>query len=816
MLPHSTKGAGNSRMIQKDNLPAALREKGLFCCWRYEERDGTRTKVPYNPRTGGKAQSTNPQTFAPLAVALASLERGGYSGIGVGVFGSLGAIDIDHCISDTGELSPVAYDIIDTMQGYTEFSPSGKGLRILFTIPEEFQYDKARYYINNQKAGLEVYIAGATQKYVTVTGNSLTHGLDLEERGQQLAAVLEKYMVRPQAQKPTPRSAQAGTGGGAADLDDLALIERARQAKNGAQFSALWAGDTTGYKSASEADMALCNSLAFWTGKDPTRIDRLFRQSGLFRPEKWNRRQSGSTYGAITIQKAVSDMTGPGYDPTAYRQQTAARDSAPPMQTVKPPDYSDAGNASVFSQLYQNDLIFVDALGWLYWSGNHWERDDHHALSCALDLSERMLKEAIARYGEAQQFQAETMTRFAETGADEDKDAVADAKGAVKKAGAYLTHAKNLRGATRLKNMMELSKPALVLKADKLDANPFDLNTPAGIVNLTTGQLRPHERTAYCSQITKAAPGTKGKDMWESFLDTVTCNDGGLKGFLQMVAGMAFIGSVYQEGIVIACGGGRNGKSTTFNAIGEALGDYAGTIDIKTITTDRANKGASLATLRGKRLVITGELEEHQRLSVATLKQVASTDKLTIEEKYKQPETVKQSHTLILFTNHLPRVGSTDNGTWRRLIVVPFNAVIQPGAGVQNYGEVLAKECGGAILAWGIEGAVNFVRNGFKLDIPDAVAEATEEYRQREDWLTNFINERCIRDPNAREGARALYLEYKAWAQDGGEFVRRESDFAAAMEKAGFQKVFPKNKRMWQSLRIDYGASYPNACGARA
>ena len=171
---------------------------------------------------------------------------------------------------------------------------------------------------------------------------------------------------------------------------------------------------------------------------------------------------------------------------------------------------------------------------------------------------------------------------------------------------------------------------------------------------------------------------------------------------------------------------------------------------------------------------------------------------------------------MILFTNHLPRVGSTDSGTWRRLIVVPFNAVIQPGAGVQNYGEVLAKECGGAILAWGIEGAVNFVRNGFKLDIPDAVAEATEEYRQREDWLTNFINERCIRDPNAREGARALYLEYKSWAQDGGEFVRRESDFAAAMEKAGFQKVFPKNKSTWLGLRIDYGASYPNACDAMA
>ena len=201
---------------------------------------------------------------------------------------------------------------------------------------------------------------------------------------------------------------------------------------------------------------------------------------------------------------------------------------------------------------------------------------------------------------------------------------------------------------------------------------------------------------------------------------------------------------------------------------------------------------------------------------MATLKQVASTDKLTIEEKYKQPETVKQSHTLILFTNHLPRVGSTDSGTWWRLIVVPFNAVIQPGSGVQNYGEVLAKECGGAILAWGIEGAVNFVRNGFKLDIPDAVAEATEEYRQREDWLTNFINERCIRDPNAREGARALYLEYKAWAQGGGEFVRRESDFAAAMEKAELRKVTIRGKPHYYGLRIDRGAYCQNPYHARA
>lgn len=161
-------------MIQVDNLPAELRENGLFCCWRYEKRgDGKPTKVPYNPRTGGKAQSTNPATFAPLAVALETMERGGYDGIGVGVFGTLGAIDIDHCIDDDGVISEMALDIMRTMNAYTERSPSGKGIRILFKVPEGFQYDKARYYINNQKIGLEVYIAGCTHKFVTLTGDVL-------------------------------------------------------------------------------------------------------------------------------------------------------------------------------------------------------------------------------------------------------------------------------------------------------------------------------------------------------------------------------------------------------------------------------------------------------------------------------------------------------------------------------------------------------------------------------------------------------------------------------------------------------------------
>ena len=548
--------------------------------------------------------------------------------------------------------------------------------------------------------------------------------------------------------------------------------------------------------------------------KEGRRNEELFRMASSLRAR-------GLTVAEITA--AMVEANQSRCDPPLDKREIEAickstgryeRGPVSDADSVKPPDFSDAGNAAVFSRVYKNDIIFVDALGWLWWNGQRWERDDHKATAWALELSEKMLQEAREENRAALLQIAEATAKYTETGAAEDADALEKAKADAARAKAYLTHAKNSRNAVRIKNMLELSKPALVIKADKLDANPFDLNTPAGIVELTTGRLRPHERAAYCSQITQTGPDTKGSEMWSAFLDTITCGDGSVRGFLQLVAGMSLIGAVYQEGIIIAYGGGRNGKSTYFNALGAVLGDYTGSIDIKVITTDRANKGAALATLRGRRLVVTGELEEHQRLSVATLKQLASTDRLVIEEKFKQPESVKQTHTLVLFTNHLPRVGSTDNGTWRRLIVVPFNATIPAGTGIQNYADVLVKEAGGAILSWAIEGAVNFVRNGFRLQIPEVVEEATEAYREREDWLANFINERCIREPNARAKTGELYTAYKEWAESNGEFVRRGNDFTAAMEAAGFYTTKSRGYKTWIGVRVDMAQTYGNRWGA--
>lgn len=181
---------------------------------------------------------------------------------------------------------------------------------------------------------------------------------------------------------------------------------------------------------------------------------------------------------------------------------------------------------------------------------------------------------------------------------------------------------------------------------------------------------------------------------------------------------------------------------------------------------------------------------------------MSSTDPFVVEEKYKQPETVRPSHTLCLFTNHLPRVSATDTGTWRRIIVIPFNAVIEKGSTVQNYADHLVKEAGGAILAWAIEGAQNFARNGFHLDIPESVEESTEAYRERENWLEGFIEERCVREANASTAARELYKAYKDWTVDTGEYTHSEKDFAAEMEKLGYRKIKRKSGLVYIGLYL--------------
>ena len=267
-------------------------------------------KIPVNPKTLTGAQSNNPGTWGDYRTALASVGKqasvmqrlaGGnrrvtdtIHGVGIMFANNLCGIDVDNCVVD-GKLSDEATDIINTMQSYTEYSPSGTGIHILFFA--DTLDDNPRYYKKNPNNGIEIYRNG---RYFTVTGDALEPLHLVENRTDAIEVVRHKYMQKkdkPQPANTTPQHAIS--------LDISDIILKAELAENGAKFMALYSGDTTGYNSHSEADLAFCNMLAFWCGCDPHTMDTVYRQSGLMRA-KWDKKSPGGTYGGDTITKAIS------------------------------------------------------------------------------------------------------------------------------------------------------------------------------------------------------------------------------------------------------------------------------------------------------------------------------------------------------------------------------------------------------------------------------------------------------------------------------------------------------------------------------
>lgn len=170
-----------------NNIPNELKKNALWCLWSED-------KIPYNPLTGAKAQANYPDSFSDFLTAYEVYIKGGFDGLGIGIYGGIGAIDIDNCIENS-VINDMATDIIARTGSYTETSPSGKGIRIIFNLKNDFVYDKNLYYINNQKKGLEIYVPGATHRYVTITGNILNNN-PVVDITLKLPDILNTYMLR--------------------------------------------------------------------------------------------------------------------------------------------------------------------------------------------------------------------------------------------------------------------------------------------------------------------------------------------------------------------------------------------------------------------------------------------------------------------------------------------------------------------------------------------------------------------------------------------------------------------------------------------
>ena len=285
------------------NIPDALTIQPQWVCWGAPNKP---RKIPFDPRTEKPAKAGRPDTWADFATAAKAVEAGRYQGVGFEFnAGCVVGIDFDHCLHD-GKCDPWVEAWVNRLDSYTEISTSGEGLHVFCAdhlpgpavkLKKAEMYDRSRYF--------------------AMTGKPYGSAKPLRSAQEVVNALYEE--LQAQSRKPQEMPTKQAQG---VDIEDAPLIAKMQKGKSGQAFAALWAGDTSAYPSHSEADVALCNILAWWTNGDTERMDRLFRQSGLMR-EKWDRKQSGTTYGAITIKNAANSTRG-GYDPAGYTEESRA------------------------------------------------------------------------------------------------------------------------------------------------------------------------------------------------------------------------------------------------------------------------------------------------------------------------------------------------------------------------------------------------------------------------------------------------------------------------------------------------------------
>jgi len=487
--------------------------------------------------------------------------------------------------------------------------------------------------------------------------------------------------------------------------------------------------------------------------------------------------------------------------PDVYNDQTS----------YKPGDYSDVGQAEVLAKYFSGELRYSPATHFIRYCSHYWQESEPGAQAVAHELTRRQLEEATKELQSAMKLLTENGGQEILENASKAKaeslmnDAQLEAYREFLAAKAYQSFTIRRRDSKNITATLKESRPMLEISPRDLDADCFLLCTPAATYNLREGMAGASEHSPedFITKMTSVSPSAKGEQLWQNSLKLIFCGNQELIDYVQMICGLAAIGKVYVEALIIAYGGGRNGKSTFWNAISRVLGLYSGNISADTLTVGcRRNIKPEMAEVKGKRLLIAAEMQEGARLNDSIVKQLCSTDDVFAEKKYKDPFSFTPCHTLVLYTNHLPKVSASDDGIWRRLIVIPFDAKIEGSSDIKNYGEYLYQNAGESILAWLIEGAKKVISLDYKIPVPECVQKAIAEYRAQNNWFAHFLEDKCELDASFRESSSSLYRAYRNYCVDTNEYIRSTTDFYSALEAAGHSRIKVKNKRFFTGLQL--------------
>lgn len=593
----------------------------------------------------------------------------------------------------------------------------------------------------------------------------------IEERTEELARLHAQVFGEPEPARADPVPAPPPTS-----LSDLELIAKMRAARNGAKFSALFDGDFSAYESQSEADLALTNMIAFFTGPDRDRIDRLFRQSGLVRA-KWNEKRGERTYGEITIDRAWEGRVD-YYSPNVTRRngRNGHDGSVATAEDRQAFPLTDAGNAELLAHLHGARLRYDHRRQrWLHFGGHHWRPDlDGQTLRLAKNTTRERLRLA----------------------------ADIDGKDQREKAAKFAIASENRQ---RLEAMLALAQaePPVADLGDGWDADPMLLGVANGVVDLRTGVLRdgrPDDRITLTSPV--AYDPHAVAERWEQFLAEIFDGSQAIIHFVQRASGYSLTGNTSEHALFLNYGTGSNGKSVYLNMIRRVAGGYGHNLPFTALElATRTQIPADIAQLPSRRLVTSSETTDGARLNEARIKMLTGGDPVTAAEKFKAPFTFLPVCKLWLAVNHLPDVKDDSDGFWRRMRVIPFRKQFKGDEIDPMLEKKLAAEMPG-ILAWMVRGAMAWARDG--LTTPQGVVMATDAYRTESDPLNEFLADCCVLHQDAEVGAGPLFKRYGTWADDQGLRGRERlgSRTFGSRVKERFKSRHTKRGRIYQGIGL--------------
>jgi putative DNA primase/helicase len=474
----------------------------------------------------------------------------------------------------------------------------------------------------------------------------------------------------------------------------------------------------------------------------------------------------GNVNSPIAIGRMEDDNApaAPEAEPDAGRSSDAPAEPATPVEAASRIEkYTDLGNARRFVARYRNTILYCEPWGrWLLWDSMRWAEDER------LEIFARATDLIRSLYPLAKKIKDE----------DERK--------------AFLTHLIKSESHRALNAMVTLAKSdrTVARHPDDFDSDPWLFTVKNGTLDLRTGRLRSHHQR---DLITKLAPVTHDPSAqcpnWLAFLDMIMLGRRSLVEFLKRALGSSLTGITSDKAMFILYGpGGDNGKSTMVEVMEMLLGNYARRTPVETFLKRR--EGAipnDIARLRGARFVWAAENDRGVRLAESLIKEMTGGDRMVARFLHGEFFEFMPAFKIWFATNHKPAIRG-DAAIWRRLKLVPFDYTIPKAQQKRRY-EVMAMfqaELPG-ILNWALEGCMEWQRDG--LGVPDEVINATREYEAEQDTFSMFLDEKCVKAPNARALSLSLYREYKTWAEQYGESPVSHKTFASLMSERGFSKT---------------------------